>query len=173
MSLHCRAPDRLRRCANDMNGVDNEAIVSVSQRPFTNPAMSSWAPRSRLRLRMLTVPLRAYSVRIGRKSVIAMASRPATFGSRRLRSYLPFARIAHENSGEVSTAVRRRRRGGLHRPVCAGPFSPAVQRCFLSSESALQTGVRSGFPPIPARAGLTVPADSIFQLPFPLTSSSA
>jgi hypothetical protein len=129
-----------------MNGVDNEAIVSVSQRPFTNPAMSSWAPRSRLRLRMLTVPLRADSVRIGRKSVIAMASRPATFGSRRLRSYLPFARIAHENSGEVSTAVRRRRRGGLHRPVCAGRFSPAEQRCVLSSESALQTGVRSGIP---------------------------
>ena len=146
MSLHGRAPDRLRRCANDMNGVDNEAIVSVSQRPFTNPAMSSWAPRSRLRLRMLTVPLRANSVRIGRKSVIAMASRPATFGSRRLRSYFPFARIAHENSGEVSTAVRRRRRGGLHRPVCAGRFSPAEQRCVLSSESALQTGVRSGIP---------------------------
>jgi hypothetical protein len=89
-----------------MNGDDNEAIVSVSQRPFTKPAMSSWAPRSRLRLRMLTVPLRVYSVRIGRKSVIAMASRPATFGSRRLRSYLPFARIAHE------TAAKFRRRSG-------------------------------------------------------------
>ena len=135
MSLHGQTPGRLRRRASDMNGVDKEAIVSVRQRPFTNPAMSSWAPRSRLRLRMLTAPLRAYSVRTGSKSVIAMASRPATFGSMRLRSYLPFARSAHENSGKDSTAVWRRRRGGLHRPVCAGPFSPAEQTCFGQTPS--------------------------------------
>ena len=136
MSLHGRAPDRLRRCASDMNGVDKEAIVSVRQRPFTNPAMSSWAPRSRLPLRMLTAPLRAYSVRIGEKVSSPWRADPPPSGAGDCALICPLPEALTKTAAKISTVVWRRRRGGLHRPVCAGPFSPAKQRCFLRSESA-------------------------------------
>ena len=135
MSLHGQTPGRLRRRASDMNGVDKEAIVSVRQRPFTNPAMSSWAPRSRLPLRMLTAPLRAYSVRIGEKVSSPWRADPPPSGAGDYALFA-FCQKRSRNQRQVSTAVWHRRRGGLPRPVCAGPFSPAKQRCFLRSESA-------------------------------------
>jgi len=141
MSLHGRAPDRLRRCASDMNGVDKEAIVSVRQRPFTNPAMSSWAPRSRLRLRMLTPPLRVFSVWIGSKSVIAMASRPATFGSRRLRfiCLLPeaLAKPAASFDSGLAPTARRPASTGL-----CGTFFTGQAEVLLKIRKCFWTGVR-------------------------------
>ncbi|MGF6997137.1 hypothetical protein P3T25_005513 [Paraburkholderia sp. GAS32] len=80
----------------------------------------------------------------GSKSFVARASRPATFGSRRLRSYLPFHRCAHENSGKDSTAVCRRRRGDVDRLGRAAVSSPVEPSRRFRSDSARQTDVRAG-----------------------------
>jgi hypothetical protein len=120
--------------------------VPARQRPFTNPAMRSWEPRSWLQLRMLTAPLRAQSVRNPNKTFIATASRPAAFWSRRLRAFLTFARSAHENSGKDSTAVWRRRRGDGDRPGRAAVFPLAEPSRRFRSDSARQTVVRAGVP---------------------------